>query len=94
MTDDSYFCIRLDQLCALKRNIFNERSISKKQLLLKIIKKIGCSKSVRVIYIIYIIVFSRTDFDERPFIKNVSFKCTKSIQPRTEVRIVGHSVLD
>ena len=42
-----------------KKNIFYERSISKKQLLLEIIKRIGY---------------------------------TKSIQPKQEVRIVGHSV--
>ena len=47
MTDDSYFCTRLDRLCALKRNIFYERSISKKQLLLEIIERIGCTKSIQ-----------------------------------------------
>ena len=47
MTDNSYFCTRLDRLCALERNIFYERSISKKQLLLEIIEKIGCTKSIQ-----------------------------------------------
>ena len=38
-----------------KRNIFCERSISIKQLWLEIIEKIGCSKSVRLSTVIYII---------------------------------------
>ena len=48
--------------CPTKRNIFCERSILIKSLWLEIIEKKGCTKSVRVIYIIYIIVLGRTDF--------------------------------
>ena len=47
MTDDSYFCTRLNRLCALERNIFYERSILKKQVLLKIIERIGHTKSIQ-----------------------------------------------
>ena len=48
--------------CPTKRNIFCKRSISIKPLWLEIIEKKVCTKSVRVIYIIYIIVLGRTDF--------------------------------
>ena len=49
--------------CPNKRNIFCKRSISIKQLWLKIIEKIGCSKSVRPSTVIYIIYITRTDFE-------------------------------
>ena len=45
-----------------KRNIFYKRFIPIKPLWLEKIEKKGCTKSVRVIYIIYIIVLGRTDF--------------------------------
>ena len=48
--------------CPTKRNIFCNRFISIKPLWLEIIEKKGCTKSVRVIYIIYIIVLGWTDF--------------------------------
>ena len=48
--------------CPTKRNIFYKRFISIKPLWLEIIEKKGCTKSVRVIYIIYIIVLGQTDF--------------------------------
>ena len=48
--------------CPNGRIIFYERVISIKPLGLEIIEKKGCTKSVRVIYIIYIIVLGRTDF--------------------------------
>ena len=48
--------------CPAERNIFYKRFISIKPLWLEIIEKKGCTKSVRVIYIIYIIVLGRTDF--------------------------------
>ena len=40
--------------CPTERNIFYERFISIKPLWLEIIEKKGCTKSVRVIYMIYI----------------------------------------
>ena len=48
--------------CPTERNIFYERFISIKPLWLEIIEKKGCTKSVRVIYMIYITVLGRTDF--------------------------------
>ena len=48
--------------CPTERNIFYKRFISIKPLWLEIIEKKGCTKSVCVIYIIYIIVLGRTDF--------------------------------
>ena len=49
-------------LCPTERNIFYKRFISIKPLWLEIIEKKGCTKSVRVIYMIYITVLGRTDF--------------------------------
>ena len=57
--------------CSTERNIFYERFISIKPLWLEIIVKKGCTKSVRVIYIIYIIVLGRTDF-VHPFFSIIS----------------------
>ena len=48
--------------CPTERNIFYKRFISIKPLWLEIIEKKGCTKSVRVIYMIYITVLGRTDF--------------------------------
>ena len=53
--------------CPTERNIFYKRFISIKPLWLEIIEKKGCTKSVRVIYIIYIIVLGRIDFDHPIF---------------------------
>ena len=57
--------------CPTERNIFYKRFISIKPLWLEIIEKKGCTKSVRVIYIIYIIVLGRTDF-VHPFFSIIS----------------------
>ena len=57
--------------CPTERNIFYKRFISIKPLWLEIIEKKGCTKSVRVIYIIYIIVLGRTDF-VHPFLSIIS----------------------
>ena len=46
MTDDLQLCTRLDRLCALERNVFYERSFSEKPLLLEVIERIGCTKSI------------------------------------------------
>ena len=68
--------------CSNKRIIFCKRSISIKQLFLKIVEKIGCSKSVRPSIVIYIIYITRTDFEHHfsylfhrdgPFIKMFFF---------------------
>ena len=57
--------------CPTERNIFYKRSILIKQLQLEIIEKKGCSKSVYVISIIYIIVLDWTDF-VHPFFSIIS----------------------
>ena len=72
-TENSVFITTLKELftnfeyitfysCPTERNIFYKRFISINPLWLEIIEKKGCTKSVRVIYIIYIIVLGRTDF--------------------------------
>ena len=57
--------------CPTERNIFYKRFILIKPLCLEIIEKKGCTNSVRVIYIIYIIVLGRTDF-VHPFFSIIS----------------------
>ena len=56
------FWIRNIFFALIKEFFFHKRLITKKQLCLEIIEKIGCSKSVRVIYMIYITVLGWTDF--------------------------------
>jgi len=58
--------------CLNKINIFHKRSTSIKQLWSEIVEKIGCSKSVCIIYIIYVYNSTRSDWLWAPILPIIS----------------------